>query len=153
MLILDIDNQFFKSEKEFINIDSLLCSKKINIILNNNEKSEITKIKFESCPKILIILLQLKASHNFNIYSNEKIDIKDLIINKNKNISKYELISAIGNLNSCYRVYCKYLTEAKIWFDFTEIDSGQNIKTIKSVKEIRKLENPYLLIYQQCQNN
>ena len=148
MLIFEIDNAFFKNENEKINISTLLSSKKININFNNNEKLEITKVKFESCPKILIILLKLKSNHNFKLYSNEEIDINDLILDKNKNnVSKYELISAIENLDNYYKTYCK--SEEKMWYEFIEADLKQNFNECKSLKQ--KLDNPYLLIYKQCE--
>ena len=152
MLNIDIDNKFFKSEKEYINISSLFSCQNIHIIFNNKVNLEIAKIKLEKSPKILIIFLKYDPNQILKLYCKEKITIKEIFVNSKKNIDgKYELISYIQKDNiNVFKTYCKSLIQKEIWYVFTEVNSEQSINSITSNKEMLTIDNPYLLIFQQC---
>ena len=141
ILDFDLDQKSNKIKNtEYISIyDFLSLSQNIKCI--KCDYISLYRIKINTCPKILIIAINLKERQNFKFKLDEEIDISNYMIGpKQYYQTKYKLISTIVN-NSI--VYCRAI-ESNKWYYFEKA-------TVKILNHINNnlINAPYLLIYKQ----
>ena len=141
-------NNLYIKDNESVDIETILSNAEIVLYCDKCNKNNITKIKFETYPKILIIALGQKVNCNIKFKYSEQIVIDS---------SKYEMISIITkNDNDPYVVtYCKSSIHRNNWRMYKEdLESNKpGPKEIYTFKDIKSLNNiPSILVYRQIKN-
>jgi len=141
-------NSFDDNNKKFV----INCTLDFNLgnILDKKKKEKITisdfnrndQRKINSCPKILIIIINHEENKNIHFEIEEEIDIIKYVSNNNKNNTKYQLISFIEN-NS--KTFCKSPINNN-WYKYKK---GKQVEKVDIIKRKNNNNIPYLLIYKE----
>ena len=108
-----------------------------------------SKIQFNSCPKILIIIIK-EQIYNINFNYQKLIIIKD----KNIGDNYYKLICLIKNIEQKneYESFCKISLNKDVWYKYcdTHIVKIEKKNLFYSLSK-QKTNIPILLIYQKIE--
>ena len=141
-------NNLYIKDNESVDIETILSNADIVLYCDKCNKNNITKIKFETYPKILIIALGQKVNCNIKFKYSEQINIDS---------NKYKMISIITkNDNDPYVVtYCKSSIHRNNWRMYKEdLEANKpGSKEIYTFNDIKSLNNiPSILVYRQIKN-
>ena len=120
-----------------------------NICKNLYDSNYTSKIYF--CPKVLILILNRgKGNKNVKLIFDEKIDITEFVLQKEKSKIIYNLYGIItytdqSDSNEYFVASCKSPIDKK-WYRYND----SKVSLIENVqKEIIEFEKPYILFYQK----
>ena len=145
MLCLDIKQL---SDKEQT-IENILNKYKIKLTCNICKKSELSNIKFNSCPQVLIIYFEKQINNIKFKYENQ------MIIKYNNKEEKYELISIIKNRENKKNKLETFFNSSinKTWYKCNEGFAHEKMEINNLLRNLNNKNNniPHLLIYQKLQ--
>ena len=133
-----------------LTIDNILKDSKTPLTCSICKSTFSSKIQFNSCPKILIIIIKQQID-NINFNYQEDLIIKDKITGD----SKYKLISIIKNIEQKneYETLCNISVDKNIWTQYIDTHYVKIEGNFFDKISEQKTNIPSLLIYQKIEIN